>query len=96
MHVKHCTAAPAYTAIRWHPDKNTDNPEATERFQQIAAAYEALCEEQQVVCQFFSAEDFLYAGVFFSAEDFFYAGAHTPSCTCARVSRADTAFFFAS
>ena len=84
MHVKHCTAAPAYTAIRWHPDKNTDNPEATERFQQIAAAYEALCEEQQVVCQFFSAEDF------------FYAGAHTPSCTCARVSRADTAFFFAS
>ena len=49
-------------AIKWHPDKNADNPEATERFQRIAEAYEVLCEEQHVICQFFSAEDFLYAG----------------------------------
>jgi hypothetical protein len=50
-------------AIKWHPDKNADNPDATERFQQVAHAYEVLCEEQQVICEFFSAEDFLYAGL---------------------------------
>ena len=49
-------------AIKWHPDKNAGNEEATERFQSIAHAYEVLCEEQQVICEFFSAEDFLYAG----------------------------------
>merc|ERR1712216_1095955 len=48
-------------AIKWHPDKNAGNEEATERFQSIAHAYEVLCEEQQVICEFFSAEDFLYA-----------------------------------
>lgn len=27
----------------------------------MAEAYEVLCEDQQVICQFFSEEDFLYA-----------------------------------
>jgi ankyrin repeat protein len=37
------------------------DPEATERFKRVAEAYEVLCEDQQVICQFFSEEDFLYA-----------------------------------
>ena len=37
------------------------DPEATERFKHVAEAYEVLCEDQQVICQFFSEEDFLYA-----------------------------------
>jgi len=48
-------------AIKWHPDKNRDNPDATERFQRVAEAYEVLCGDAKVICQFFSAEDFLYA-----------------------------------
>ncbi len=57
-------------AIKWHPDKNAGNAEeATERFKRIARAYEALCEEQQIICQFFSAEDFLYAADEGNAED---------------------------
>jgi len=62
--VGHCVIPRA--AIKWHPDKNRDNPEATERFQRVAEAYEVLCGDAKVICQFFSAEDFLYAGARFS------------------------------
>lgn len=30
-------------ALRWHPDKNPENPDAPRRFTEVAAAYEALC-----------------------------------------------------
>ena len=29
-------------ALKWHPDKNLNNPEATEKFKKIVEAYEAL------------------------------------------------------
>mmetsp|Transcript_15523 Transcript_15523/g.33669 ORF Transcript_15523/g.33669 Transcript_15523/m.33669 type:complete len:366 (+) Transcript_15523:78-1175(+) len=32
-------------ALRWHPDKNPDDPEATAQFQKISAAYEVLADE---------------------------------------------------
>jgi len=62
--IGHCVIP--HTAIKWHPDKNRDNPDATERFQRVAEAYEVLCGDAKVICQFFSAEDFLYAGARFS------------------------------
>lgn len=30
-------------ALRWHPDKNPEDPSAQRRFTEVAAAYEALC-----------------------------------------------------
>lgn len=34
-------------ALRWHPDKNPDDPEATGRFQSISNAYAVLSDPQQ-------------------------------------------------
>jgi len=48
-------------AIKWHPDKNPGDEDATAMFQMIGNAYETLCRERQIVCEFFSSEDFLYA-----------------------------------
>ena len=42
-------------------DKNPNNAEATERFQQIALAYESICAERQLSCQIYITEDFMYA-----------------------------------
>lgn len=36
------TAAYRRAAMRWHPDRNPDDPEATERFQEIEHAYRTL------------------------------------------------------
>lgn len=34
-------------ALRWHPDKNPDDPEATAEFQKISAAYEVLSDPER-------------------------------------------------
>jgi len=34
-------------ALQWHPDKNSDNPEAHSRFQLISEAYSILSDEQK-------------------------------------------------
>ncbi len=34
-------------AIKWHPDKNKDNPEAEEKFKQISEAYDILSNSQK-------------------------------------------------
>ena len=34
-------------AIRWHPDKNENSPEATERFKEIAEAYDCLADSKK-------------------------------------------------
>ena len=34
-------------AVKWHPDKNQGNPEATERFQRISHAYTILSDEKK-------------------------------------------------
>jgi len=34
-------------ALRWHPDKNPDDPSATEQFQKVSTAYEVLSDEQR-------------------------------------------------
>jgi hypothetical protein len=34
-------------ALRWHPDKNPDDPSATEHFQKISSAYEVLSDDKK-------------------------------------------------
>lgn len=34
-------------ALRWHPDKNPDDPSATEQFQKISSAYEVLSDAER-------------------------------------------------
>ena len=38
-------------AIRWHPDKNACDDEATAKFQDINNAYEYMCEEHGIICR---------------------------------------------
>ena len=32
-------------AMKWHPDKNKEDPKAQERFQDLSAAYEVCCHD---------------------------------------------------
>jgi molecular chaperone DnaJ len=34
-------------AMKWHPDRNPDNPKAEENFKEAKEAYEVLCEPQK-------------------------------------------------
>lgn len=34
-------------ALKWHPDKNPDNPDATAEFQKISSAYEVLVDQER-------------------------------------------------
>ena len=34
-------------AMKWHPDRNPDNPKAEEHFKEAKEAYEVLCEPQK-------------------------------------------------
>jgi hypothetical protein len=46
-----CMCTSRKLAIRWHPDKNAGNDEATARFQDINNAYEYMCAEHGVICR---------------------------------------------
>mmetsp|Transcript_51733 Transcript_51733/g.105303 ORF Transcript_51733/g.105303 Transcript_51733/m.105303 type:complete len:209 (-) Transcript_51733:85-711(-) len=49
-------------AVAFHPDKNPDDPQATQFFQLIVAAYEFMCKDQgYTCCSLYATEDWLYA-----------------------------------
>eukprot|EP00933_Yihiella_yeosuensis_P034535 TRINITY_DN28002_c0_g1_i1.p1 TRINITY_DN28002_c0_g1~~TRINITY_DN28002_c0_g1_i1.p1 ORF type:complete len:373 (-),score=107.82 TRINITY_DN28002_c0_g1_i1:251-1369(-) len=64
-------------ALRWHPDKNPDNPEATAEFQKISGAYEVLSDQERRemydTCGCIDAEDLDDEAGFMHAADLFSA-----------------------
>ncbi|KAL2266394.1 hypothetical protein VTJ83DRAFT_5746 [Remersonia thermophila] len=51
-------------ALRWHPDKNKDNPEAAEKFKEVSQAYEILSDpEKRKIYDQFGLEFLLRGGV---------------------------------
>lgn len=48
-------------ALRWHPDRNRNDPEAEERFKQVAAAYQALRDPNRAAGGVDASQDFAHA-----------------------------------
>ena len=42
-------------AMKWHPDKNKDDPQAQERFQDLSAAYEVCYQNINFNCEFYAS-----------------------------------------
>jgi len=58
-------------AIKYHPDKNPDNPAAVEKFKEISEAYEVLSDEKKREMYDRYGKDALKEGGFSNAEDIF-------------------------